>query len=386
MADVLRTDFLVSDKELKKVFRDQIESSEEVYLSAAWVTEDHSVYRSLLKSKDNIKKFFCGVSGYITSPEVLEDFKDHPNFYIVDDTELFHHKAYMFVKGEQTTVICGSPNLTWKAFGANDEIVQCTTIDGRIDLFKSIEFQIKHKLRRVTPEFVDKYREDFRLAKEGRERDERERSHLSYTYAHYSWEKMRDVFHRTEHIEERLQLLSDIQRDMSQDFNFLTEAQRKRIAGTLPSSQNMEGYDAKWFGNMSGSGVFAHAVIEQADKLSDLLKLIPLRGEVSEVMFNQFCTEFRKGFNWENPLSTATRLLSMRRPDYFLCVTSANRDKLALDFGFRSQDLDLSSYWNLVLGPIQSSRWWKEAYIDVVRDDLKFFRVALLDCLYYEAN
>ncbi len=51
----------------------------------------------------------------------------------------------------------------------------------------------------------------------------------------------------------------------------------------------------------------------------------------------------------------------MKRPDYFVCVDSPNREKLGGDLGFSPTTLKLKNYWEWVVEPITQARWWNAA-------------------------
>ena len=54
----------------------------------------------------------------------------------------------------------------------------------------------------------------------------------------------------------------------------------------------------------------------------------------------------------------ASRLLAMKRPDTFLCVDGPNWEALRADLGGRKALPDWELYWNGVIEPLRSSRWY----------------------------
>ena len=83
-------------------------------------------------------------------------------------------------------------------------------------------------------------------------------------------------------------------------------------------------------------------------------------------------------------LATATRLLAMKRPDYFVCLDNANREKLLGSFGVKIANQDYEGYWDKVIERIQLSTWWNarrptEATAGQIWDG----RAAMLDAIYY---
>jgi hypothetical protein len=65
------TKFYLENSVFKNVFSKLILQADEIYISVAWTTNDHSIYRQLSQNKQKIKKFYCGIARNLTSPEVL---------------------------------------------------------------------------------------------------------------------------------------------------------------------------------------------------------------------------------------------------------------------------------------------------------------------------
>lgn len=138
---------------------------------------------------------------------------------------------------------------------------------------------------------------------------------------------------------------------------------------------------------MQGAGVFKNRVISQPEQLSKALDQIPLEGTVTKSQYlayvQAYCSAFPDG---RDGIATATRLLTMKRPDQFLCFDSANRRQLAWDIGIvRADQLDYERYWDEVVERIMDAPWWNSAP-PVSGPELKAWkaRAALLDALFYE--
>jgi hypothetical protein len=83
-------------------------------------------------------------------------------------------------------------------------------------------------------------------------------------------------------------------------------------------------------------------------------------------------------------LATATRLLSMKRPDYFVCLDSANLRGIRADFGLKA-DVDYERYWDAIVARILKARWWKSPCPESRQaSGVWKGRVAFLDSCYYE--
>lgn len=78
----------------------------------------------------------------------------------------------------------------------------------------------------------------------------------------------------------------------------------------------------------------------------------------------------------------------MKRPDFFVCVDSANRRLLAQDIGITRPDkLDYERYWEEVILRLRDAPWWQssEPTIDIEKA-MWHGRSAMLDAIFYEQS
>src|SRR4051794_26315302 len=95
---------------------------------------------------------------------------------------------------------------------------------------------------------------------------------------------------------------------------------RRGIAGI----DRNDDFDWLWFGSMKGAGYYKQAINQNNRQLSGALDEIPLEGEVTRNHFERYLSLFRGAFErWG--IATATRLLAIKRPGYFVCLDSKNR-------------------------------------------------------------
>ena len=128
----------------------------------------------------------------------------------------------------------------------------------------------------------------------------------------------------------------------SDDNAYLTELRRCRSAfrehGSLtkmppPVRQIVAGFGESqgWFGRMGGAGYYKQLINSGALGLSETLDEIPAYGDVSNDLIIR---TFERALRFQGVgLACWTRLLSMKRPDYFLSVNSANKDRIREVFG-----------------------------------------------------
>lgn len=163
-------------------------------------------------------------------------------------------------------------------------------------------------------------------------------------------------------------------------FKDMPKETRYEVAGLVLDRNSDHG----WFGSMYGAGRFRGAVYRNNLHLSKALDRIPNRGSVTKGQYLNFVREFKKAFpKGGGGLATATRLLTMKRPDTFVCLDKENKSRLCEAFEI-PQTVTFESYWDVVKR-IQSCRWWKTRRPASEPDALVWDgRAAFLDALFYE--
>jgi hypothetical protein len=120
-------------------------------------------------------------------------------------------------------------------------------------------------------------------------------------------------------------------------------------------------------------------------EIATALDQLPLEGPVTATHYDRYITHFIKAFNGmakSAGISTASRLLAMKRPDYFVCVTRKNRPRLAEIAGLGTGGLTIATYWTRLIEPTTTTPWWQSPR--PTTDDATSFwngRTALLDVL-----
>jgi hypothetical protein len=159
-------------------------------------------------------------------------------------------------------------------------------------------------------------------------------------------------------LDNRIVVLAEVRRlfERYEHFHLMPIEDRQGIAGF----GGREGVDWRWFGSMLGAGVFKNRINENDINISNTLDAIPPLGEVLRGHYSEFVSGFIKAFPQErgHGLGTATRLLAMKRPDYFVCFDSANRDGLCKAFGIPLSHHDYERYSASVVERILIARWW----------------------------
>lgn len=164
----------------------------------------------------------------------------------------------------------------------------------------------------------------------------------------------------------------------------------KAIGGVIGQKQKYTAglgeYDWGWFGSMEGAGEFSTRVGARNPLLAEALDGIPHHGEVTELQYEALCATFLKAFEGASRsggVATATRLLAMKRPDAFVCVSKPNQNAVARGLGFAKSTLRLGNYWHRVIEPIRAARWFNTPKPRGTAGELWEGRVAMLDALCY---
>lgn len=363
----------------------------------AWASASTESYKVLIQHREKIRLAVIGTHFYQTDADVLDDFIDSDRVkFVLQPSGVFHPKMYLFWSDDYWEAIIGSANFTAGAFGKNTELCTLLTKDDGLDL-KELQDLIDgyaENSRAVSRTEAERYRriresrkiELRKLSDQYGEKASRkpaiESAVMGLDWPSYLKKIKLDEQHG---FDERLALLDWIQQAFASKPHFKDlDAQARRAIAGLPN-QVME--SAAWFGSMKGAGIFKNAVIERPGHLSDALDHIPASGTVTRTQYQCFINEFCKAFpNGGDGVGTATRLISIKRPDQFLCVDSANRNRLAKDVGIiRADLLDYERYWDEVVERIIDAPWWKSEP-PVSGKDLKAWkaRAAMLDALLYE--
>lgn len=147
-------------------------------------------------------------------------------------------------------------------------------------------------------------------------------------------------------------------------FAQMSREERQAIAGTYRVTKKALG-NLPWcyFGSMLGHGDFQNLVNETPRWLSNALDSIPLSGEIQRRDYDSFVKLFQRAFRdkaHKGQVATASRLLAMKRPDVFACISSANRIGLCNAFGVALTTVSLTNYGEQIVVPIQLSPWWRQ--------------------------
>lgn len=370
-----------------------------VSFAVAWASADTDGFRSLVMHQAKVKRAVIGTHFYQTHPDVLDAFVGSATTkFILQPKGVFHPKVYCFsdTTGAEFEIIVGSANFTQGAMTVNTELSTLITHkDGQPEVLRQtlafIEAQFR-EARSVSHKDAENYRKLWALRQPELKRLEGQYGETKSGTAPVDVQLMtmdwpqylaRIKADKTHGFQDRLELLSIARTLFSKTPNFssMNQEERKVIAGM----DSRIAKNAKWFGSMMGVGYFQQAINSNNIHLSNALDKIPLAGEVHKGDFDAFIHEYLKAFpNGRAGIGTSSRLLALKRPDYFICVDRKNRNKLTDEFDIRKSGLDYDRYWSEIVERLIDTPWWRSSPpSDPMELQAWQGRAAMLDALFY---
>ena len=392
---------LTTSNELATAFGRLLDQHRQVSFAVAWASSGFAGYDQLLMHRRKIVRAVVGIHFYQTHPDFIAKFMDDDRVrFVMQPDGIFHPKLYLFENSvKDWSCLLGSANFTNAAFTSNSEA--SVIFDSADDEDGSIKAGLLSALQEYwnigeafDPDGLKYYESLWRLFRRRRKPmagefgDRRPaKPVLTTPLLRRSWDEfLKDVLGEKKHaFDERIRVLEASRHLFEQHRHFMemSREERQGIAGF----RRGDDFDWGYFGSMGGAGVFKNRVNENDPSLSGALDAIPLNGEVTREHYTEFINAYVKAFPEErgHGLATATRLLTMKRPDYFVCFDSANQRGLCEAFGsnlLSSHDYD--RYWDSVIERILISQWWKSPRPKQAQG-MKVWdgRAAFLDSLYY---
>jgi len=395
---------LLEAKGISRRLKTLMEKHDRICLAVAW-GELTAVAETLIANKSKFDSVLFGLDFSATDPDLIDELAGVPNAYVAKNRPgCFHPKIFYFQSGSDAEAIVGSANFTNGGLGRNFEA--SVHVQGSADepFFKQVRKQLRSYewLRRpITKRLAASYRRQAELArKTPRPKnpvlpdDQDQWPRFNSRLATMSWEEFvrrarRDKYHG---FDKRIELVREIQVMFARKGSFadLSLAEWKGVAGLLgtveATAANLGGLEWAWFGSMNRATAFAKAIGLQDPTIAQALDVIPKRGDVTRAQFDEYAATFKRALPKSkagNPIGTATRLLAMKRPDFFVCVDGGNKPRLSKALDFRSSMLTLDTYWDWVIEPIRQAPWYNAPRPVGPDTELWDARVAMLDAIYY---
>lgn len=377
--------------------------SDEVFIAVAWGASNPTL-EVLLKNQSNIRRLLVGTHFYQTEPLFLKKISLLDTARVMDASghATFHPKVYLFLSAGSASIIIGSANYTNGGLAKNVEA--CVLLEGPLDdpMVVSLRQFIEREWTRghsIDDEFLRDYTVQYEATRKFRESLTKfvhfrkpmgsapKGDPLTMDWATFVAKVREDKNHS---VEGRLSVLRGARSIFANGtaFETFTEIERKSIAGILGTREReIADFDWAWFGSMFGAGVFKNRIINNPSVISNALDAIPLRGPVARKDYETFVQRFESAFGSDDRkagIAPASRLLAMKRPDYFVCYDSPNRDGLSQHFGVAKSAVALDTYWDYLVEPMLYSAWWLAPRPEGQEGEIWDGRAAFLDAIYYQ--
>ncbi len=394
---------LTSPQEISKTFSKLLTHHERVSFAVAWASTGFDGFELLKKHQSKIRNSVVGTHFHQTHPDFIETFNSNMNIrFILEADELFHPKLFLFESGkDKWACIIGSANFTKGGFQRNQEVcIALTNEDAGNDMrrgCRDILNECWEKGRSFKEDELEKYREVWKRHRiflkkaSGRYGDDHVRKPIEdVAILKLSWDEYiakikKDDQHQTDIRIEVLEAARSLFKKYSK-YRDMPDEDRKGIAGFI----NGNSIPWRWFGSMQGAGRFMGIVSDNNAKLSKAIGHIPLSGPVSKDDYlryiDLFCSSFKESKG--HGIATATRLLAMKRPDYFVCFDKANSKNIQEAFGIRRlYHQEYERYWDDVIERILDSSWWNARRPEnEIEAEIWEGRAAFLDAVFYDPN
>lgn len=389
--------------EIGKILQKYIERYNYISFAVAWVSLNPTT-RLLLTNKYKTKITNCVVGLHFTQtdPNFIEPFIENgPIKFIKQEKGVFHPKIYLFWDNSLNWIcLIGSANFTKSALTDNEELMTLIDSEKNPEMFDSIQKTIEYYnsiARHLTKKEFEDYKKEHTKKHKDKKQDDNFKEINSLNLLQLmnnSWNQYYTKLTKTRRFQIRLQLLSQANKLFkSSKFQNLDESTRKNIGGVTKVGHGIS--DWHLFGRMPVP-YFANRLSDKDEHqdyktISTQLDCIPLTGEVTKMQYDNFLNYFKTRDNWGYSISTLSRLLAMKRPDQFFCLTKANEPGLLKALSIPtsiqhdSKEAMYERYWGEVIEPIRKSSWNTANHsINSKQEQLAWnYRVAMLDALLY---
>jgi PLD-like domain len=339
----------------------------------AWASTGFSLCSELIRKRNQIVQLVIGTHFYQTHPDFLENFVGDARVRVVfQQNGVFHPKIYLFENSRSDwACIVGSPNFTGAAFSSNVEVATyfdsaspelhaacgdlCRVIDRHWGSGDPID---ENKLAIYRSIWNRKIKLLGALA--GTYGGKTGKPIVAVPIVTIGWQEFVTSVRaaRNHPLSERLDVLRAAQTYFREKGHLsnLTRDERRRIAGL---AGKVLGVDWGFFGSMKGAGWLWTIIDKNDENLSASLDAIPSEGLISQNDFEAFVERFKKAAPKKGDcVAVASRFLSMKRPDTFVCLDSKNRSLLCKAFGIPQSKMTYARYWNAVTERILDAVWW----------------------------
>lgn len=398
---------VIDAKALSKILPRLITDHDQIHIAVAWA-HSGKIADQLKLNKDKFKSFTVGLDFCATDPDFIDSLIGVRNAYVFKKSgACFHPKIYLFLTDQKAEAIVGSANFTSGGLGSNFETCLHLICDKSepviLELLATLQSFAPYR-QSITKQIAVAYRKQAEIAASYLRphspilpSEKVEFGRMNSDFLRMGWTEFVNAVRNEpgSQFKIRMKLLRYLQTLFAREYSFatLTVSEWKAVAGIMhPDAVADSGLDMDQiglFGSMQGSGSFTNLIANSDSGIAKAIDCIPRQGPVTAENFDRFCTLFRSAFLGSarmGGVSTATRLLAMKRPDVFVCVNSGNKVKLARALHFAPSTLELENYWARVIEPIRMAKWYNAPRPEGPDAEAWDCRAALVDTVCYESN
>lgn len=389
----METTALVGGSEIAKSALRQIKKWDKVDMALAWAQAGTPLHAALCGNLNKLGSVVVGFAGGFTEPKFLTDMpRPKVRVYCRPGT-LFHPKVMLFTGRTGWAAIVGSANATRAGLSRDEEAA--VLVEGT-----STERDLRDKLADAISKWWDAASpvdaEVFALVGEAWSRRPRgdgrptRRTLTEIGAADWTAYSSSILDEDSDAIGSRLRVLRWAKANREVPFDQLAQEDRQKMLGTIVGGEQATNF--QYFCRSSirqrslsaALGLGARREGERTRLVARALMAVPTTGEVRRPMFERFVELWTRATGTSG-VSVASRLLVMRRPDTFLCLTNPNRTQFCSAYGVPvHKTVHLADYWENVIEPIRRSPWWHSPEPERgLAKDLWRGRVAMLDARFY---
>ena len=403
---MMHIEFISDSENLCEQFTKLCEQYECFEWAVAWASDpeqdEFSLGSTLLQYRKKIKRLVVGCHFYQTSPEFIKIFINSKQVKFLTQTDgTFHPKVYLFYnKDGKWAAIVGSSNFTRAGFSQNSEANILLTGNKDNHVRDAISSYISKQWKNAdsfNEKDLKKYKDAYEKKKPIREKLSRGKTKPVVIRKTKNWaiEKIQkttpwDKYEKElkevkKRFESGIKQLKEAHRLFSKcQFNKLTDDERKYLAGTIGKNKRdniRESDKIDWymFGTLVGARKMKKHINNNNKKINDALEAIPLKGDITEAMYRKYLNKLRSIEGLDVGPAVCSRLLTMKRPDFFMSLNSQSMPVVSKKYGIPKSKLTADTYWDLIM-KIHEDEW----YLHPKNTEAKPYRMALMDCLIRE--
>ncbi|WP_158544936.1 phospholipase D-like domain-containing protein [Dyella monticola] len=327
---------------------------------------------------------------------------DQVKIYPPGEDVLFHPKVYAFELEAEVEVYVGSSNLTGAGLSKNHEcgiFIRAESTHSKLQQFLNYIDERFDEASVLDADFITAYKANKKRVKDAEDELKKftriapaRRAKNSFTTTHAQDLRWKEFVTKVKNdtvgaFDMRLDMLGRIHKWFAsgRSFQEFTLGERKRVTGIIFPSKP-KNIDWGLFGQMTANGGFYDVLDDHTNIISMALDKIPLYEPVKWSHYDDFWTCFslipQASDGW---IGLATRLLAMKRPDEFVCLTRKNKQGVCGYLGAPYSTMTLKNYWERIIEKVRITPWYlKKEPRDPLERKIWHCRTALLDAIYYD--